>query len=148
MRKFVLVCCVPFLLTLCTFAQHMEVSGAYDHLTPGKDGFNFSAAFLAAKHFGLEGDVGGFYPSKDSVHVYTVLGGPKVMFATHDALFTPYVHLLVGEAREFSNNYLGVLPGGGVDVGTKRIALRLKFDAIHFNDGTHALAGAGIVLRW
>jgi hypothetical protein len=50
--------------------------------------------------------------------------------------------------REFGNNYLGVLPGGGVDVGTKRIALRLKLDAIHFNDGTHVRAGAGVVLRW
>jgi hypothetical protein len=148
MRKFVLVCCVPFLLTLCTFAQHAEVSGAYDHLTPGKDGFNFSAAFLATKHLGLEGDVGGYYPSKGTDSVYTVLGGPKVMFSTHDALFTPYVHLLFGEVREFGNNYLGVLPGGGVDVGTKRIALRLKLDAIHFNGGTHARAGAGIVLRW
>ena len=147
MRKLVLVCCVPFLLTLCTFAQSVEVSGAYDHLTPGKDGFNFSAAYLATHHLGLEGDVGGYYPSSGNDHVYTVLGGPKVMFSTHDALFTPYVHLLFGEVRE-GQNYLGVLPGGGVDVGTKRIALRLKLDAIHFNSGTHARAGVGVVLRW
>ena len=79
MRKFVLVCCVPFLLTLCTFAQHTEVSGAYDHLTPGKDGFNFSAAFLATKHLGLEGDVGGYYSGNKASgdNVYTVMGAPR-----------------------------------------------------------------------
>ncbi len=81
-------------------------------------------------------------------NVYTLLAGPKVMFSTHDALFTPYLHLLVGETHAPGSNYLGVLPGGGVDVGTRRIALRLKLDAIHFNSGTHARAGAGVVFRW
>jgi len=148
MRKFVLVCCVPFLLTLCALAQNAEISGAYAHLTgpTGKDGFNFSAAYLATKHLGLEGDVGGYYTTGDNV--YTYMAGPKVMFSTHDAVFTPYLHLLVGGAHEFGQNYLGVLPGGGVDVGSKRFAIRLKLDVLHFNSGTHARAGVGLVLRW
>ncbi len=146
MRKFVLLCCVPFLLTLGALAQSVEVSGAYSHLTPGKDGFDFSAAYLATKHLGLEGDVGGYYATGD--HVYSYTAGPKVMFSTHDALFTPYLHLLVGGAHELGQYYVGVLPGGGVDIGTKLIALRLKLDALHFNGGTHARTGVGVVVRW
>ena len=145
MRKFALVCCTPLLLTLCALAQSAEVSGAYSHLTPGKDGFDFSAAYLATHHLGLEGDVGGYFATGDNV--YDVLAGPKVMFSTHDALFTPFVHLLVGAVHEGSN-YVGVLPGGGVDVGSKTIALRLKLDLMHFNSGTHARAGLGVVFRW
>ena len=152
MRKFVLVCCVPFLLTLCALAQNAEVSGAYAHLTgpAGKDGFNFSAAYLATKHLGLEGDVGGYYAGSNASgdNVYTFLAGPKVMFSTRDAVFTPYIHLLFGEAHELSHSYLGVLPGGGVDVGSSRFALRLKLDALHFNSGTHLRAGLGVVVRW
>jgi hypothetical protein len=145
MRKFVLLCCVPFLLTLCALAQNVEISGAYSHLTPGKDGFDFSAAYLATKHLGLEGDAGGDYATGD--HVYDVVAGPKIMFSTHDALFTPYAHLLVGVAHEGSS-YVGVLPGGGVDIGSRSIALRLKLDALHFNGGTHARPGMGVVVRW
>jgi hypothetical protein len=148
MRKFALVCCIPFLLTLCGLAQNAEISGAYAHETPGRNGFNFSAAYLATSHFGVEGDVGGYYPSSGDDNVYTVLFGPKVMFSTRDALFTPYIHVLFGDAHELGKNYFGVLPGGGVDVGTKRIALRLKLDALNFNSGTHARAGVGVVLRW
>jgi len=33
-------------------------------------------------------------------------------------------------------------------VGAKRFAVRLKFDALHYNSGTHARAGVGLVLRW
>jgi hypothetical protein len=152
MRKFVLLCCVPFLLTLCALAQNVEISGAYSHLTgpTGKDGFDFSAAYLATKHLGLEGDVGGYYAgnhaSGDNVYSYTA--GPKIMFSTHDALFTPYLHLLVGGAHELGQYYVGVLPGGGVDIGTKLIALRVKLDALHFNGGTHARTGIGVVVRW
>jgi hypothetical protein len=145
MRKFVLLCCVPFLLTLCALAQNVEISGAYSHLTPGKDGFDFSAAYLATKHLGLEGDAGGYYATGD--RVYDLMAGPKIMFSTHDALFTPYAHLLVGVAHE-GNSYVGVLPGGGVDIGSRSIALRLKLDALHFNGGTHARAGMGVVVRW
>jgi hypothetical protein len=145
MRKFALVCCAPFLLTLCALAQSAEISGAYAHLTPGRDGFDATAAYLATTHLGLEGDVGAYYATGD--HVYNILGGPKVMFSTHDALFTPFVHLLVGAVHEGSN-YVGVLPGGGVDVGSKTIALRLKLDLMHFNSGTHARAGLGVVFRW
>ena len=148
MRKFALLCCLPLLLTLCALAQSVEISGSYAHLTPGKDGFDFSAAYLATSHFGIEGDVGGYYPGQDSNHVYTALAGPKIMFSTHHGLFTPFAHLLFGEAREFGNNYFAVLPGAGVDVGTKSIALRLKLDALNSDSGTHARAGAGVVLRW
>jgi hypothetical protein len=152
MRKFVLICCVPFLLTLCALAQNAEISGAYAHLTgpAGKDGFNFSAAYLATKHLGLEGDVGGYYAGSNASgdNVYTYTAGPKVMFSTRDALFTPYLHLLVGGAHELGQYYVGVLPGGGVDVGAKRFAVRLKLDALHYNSGTHARAGVGLVLRW
>jgi hypothetical protein len=132
-------------LTLCALAQSAELSGAYSHLTPGKDGFDASLAYLATKHLGLEGDVGGYFKTGD--HVYNFVAGPKVMFSTHDALFTPFLHLLVGGVHEGSN-YLGVLPGGGVDVGSKTIALRVKLDAMHFNSGTHARAGLGVVVRW
>jgi hypothetical protein len=148
MRKFILVCCLPFLLTLCSLAQNAEISGAYAHLTgpTGKDGFNFSAAYLATRHLGLEGDAGGYYSTGDNV--YTLMAGPKVMFSTRDAVFTPYLHLLVGGAHELGQYYVGVMPGGGVDVGSRRFAVRLKLDVPHFNGGTHARAGLGVVLRW
>jgi hypothetical protein len=152
MRKLALVCCVPFLLTLCALAQNAEISGAYAHLTgpAGKDGFNISAAYLATRHLGLEGDVGGYYAGSHSSgdNVYAGLAGPKVMFATRDGVFTPYFHLLFGGAHEVGHSYFGVLPGGGVDVGSMRVALRLKLDALHFNNDTHLRAGVGVVLRW
>ena len=150
MRKFILVCCIPFLLTLSALAQSVEISGNYAHLTGpfGKDGFNITAAYLATHHLALEGDVGGYFASNNSSdRVYDGMVGPKVMFSTHDALFTPFVHLLVGAVHEGSN-YVGVLPGGGVDVGSKTVALRLKLDVLHFNSGTHARAGVGVVFRW
>ncbi|MGA2963120.1 MAG: hypothetical protein ABSD96_15680 [Candidatus Korobacteraceae bacterium] len=151
MRKFILVCCIPFLLTLSALAQSVEISGNYAHLTGpfGKDGFNITAAYLATHHLALEGDVGGYFASNNSSdRVYDGMAGPKVMFSTHDALFTPYAHLLVGGAHEMGNGYLAVMPGGGVDVGSKRFAVRLELDAMHFNSDTHARAGVGLVLRW
>jgi hypothetical protein len=131
-------------------AQNTEFSGAYSHLTggSGKDGFNLTAAYLASRHIGLEGDVGGYYSTVNSVsdNVYTYTGGPKITFKRYEML-TPWVHLLFGGAHEYSKNYFGVIGGGGVDIGSKKYALRFKLDAANFNSATHARVGVGLVLR-
>jgi len=114
----------------------------------GKDGFDVSAGYLASRHLGLEADVGGYYAKQNGVsdNVYTYTGGPKITFSKHEVV-TPFVHVLFGGAREFSQNYFTVMGGGGVDVGTKKYGLRFKLDAVNFNNDTHARVAAGLVLR-
>jgi len=150
MRKVGLVCCVVFIFGSLMAAQKAEFSGSYAHLTGpvGKDGFDVSAGYLASRHLGLEADVGGYYAKRNGVsdNVYTYAGGPKITFSKHEVV-TPFVHVLFGGAREFSQNYFAVMGGGGVDVGTKKYGLRFKLDAVNFNNDTHARVAAGLVVR-
>ena len=150
MGKLGLVCCVVLVFGGVMLAQHTEFSGSYAHLTGpvGKDGFDISAGYLASRHLGLEADVGGYYSNKNSVtdNVYTYAGGPKFTFGRREVV-TPFVHVLFGGAHEFNQNYFAVLGGGGVDVGSKKYALRFKLDAVNFNSDTHARAAVGLMLR-
>jgi hypothetical protein len=149
MRNLGLVCCVVLVLGACAAAQHAEFTGAYSHLTGpvGKDGFDFSAAYLPVKYLGVEADAGGYYANSGNDNVYTYAGGPTVKFSKHYHVVTPFVHLLFGGAREFGTNYFAVLGGGGVDIGSKKVALRFKLDAVNFNKDTHARVGLGLMVR-
>jgi hypothetical protein len=150
MRNLALLCCVVLVLAGSALAQTAEFSGGYSHLTGavGKDGFDL-AAYLASKHLGLEGDGGGYFASlhPGSDNVYTFAGGPRVVLTKRYELFTPFVHVLFGGAHEFSTYYFAVLGGAGVDIGTKKFGARVKLDAVHFNNDTHARATLGLVLR-
>ena len=151
MRKLAVLFVAVLGLSTFGLAQNTEISAGYNHLTGdiGKNGFYASAGYLPFTHVGVEGEFGAYYGSRGPVtdNAYTYLFGPKVMTTTHDGLFTPFAHLLLGGAHE-SNNYFGWLLGGGVDIGSKQLALRLKLDAVRFNSDTHARVGIGGVYRW
>jgi len=152
MRNLGLVCCAVLLLGCCALAQKAEFSGSYAHLTGpvDKDGFNLSAAWLPNRYVGFEADGGGYFGSGAIVgtdNAYTIAGGVRVKLTKKYKLITPWVHLLAGGAREFSNSYFMVMGGGGIDIGNKRVGARLKLDVVNFNDGTHARAALGLVVR-
>ena len=122
-----------------------ELSGAYSHLTPGKDGFDLSAGYLPNKYLTIQADGGGYFKSGDNTG--TIMAGPKAQVSTRDGWFTGFIDIMFGATRE-QKNYFAYSAGGGVNVGKGHFAARFKADLIHWNNGQHGRVGIGGVYRW
>ena len=123
MRKFIGVALFVSLVSLMGFTQETpkpEVFGGYQYTRfdggTNAHGFNGQATMYINKWLGVSGDFGGAFPSGGKFLSYT--GGPVV--STHKGQFSPFA---------VSANGLAMMPGGGVDMGSKQLAVRLvQFD--------------------
>lgn len=178
MRKIAVLFGLTIILSCSAVAQSgssssgpsAEIGVGYAHLTGdlGKNGWNASAAINFTRHFGIEGDLGGYYSTVNSFgfnvdnNVYTYMFGPKVMFDTRDSRVTPFAHLLFGGGHEKAPDGFGGsvtdsaftwMLGGGADLNfSHNFAARGKIDFVRtnfFDSGdTHARVGVGLVYKW
>jgi hypothetical protein len=123
--------------------DRLEVFGGYSYVNNdfsltsrnGMQGWNASATFDVARHFGLTADFSGWIPS---ARVYSFLFGPQLSFKFQRV--TPFAHVLFGNTIVHYNGYLSsgssvsYAAGGGVDFRlSRRLALRGQVDWLHTN---------------
>ena len=161
MRKFIGVALFVSLVSLMGFTQETpkpEVFGGYQYTRleggTNANGFNGQATMYINKWLGVSGDFGGAFANGG--HLYSYTGGPVV--STHKGQFSPFAHFLIGGARlgdsVSSINGLAMMPGGGVDMGTKQMAFRLvQFDWLisrfsGYTDKNNARISSGILFRF
>jgi hypothetical protein len=167
MRKFIGVALFVSLVSLMGFTQETpkpEVFGGYQYTRfdggTNASGFNGQATIYINKWLGVSGDFGGAFPSGGKFLTYT--GGPVV--STHKGQFSPFAHFLIGGAHASATdplsgttvgaNGLAMMPGGGVDMGSKQLAFRLvQFDWLisrfsGVTDKNNARISSGLLFRF
>jgi hypothetical protein len=167
MRKFIGVALFVSLVSLMGFTQETpkpEVFGGYQYTRfdggTNAHGFNGQATMYINKWLGVSGDFGGAFPSGGKFLSYT--GGPVV--STHKGQFSPFAHFLIGGAHAsatdplsgttVSANGLAMMPGGGIDMGRKQLAVRLvQFDWLisrfsGVTDKNNARISSGLLFRF
>jgi hypothetical protein len=104
--------------------------------------------------FGVTGDVSGAYDS--GLHFTTFTGGPVI--SSHKGRIAPFAHALFGGAHAsaggFGDNGFVMFFGGGVDMGSGKLAFRLvqadwlitRFDG--FTDKNNARVSTGVLFRF
>jgi hypothetical protein len=149
MKRLPVLLCLLSALSICASAagdyDKFEVSGAYSHLTPGKDGFDLSGGYLPNKYLTLDVDGGAYFKKGDNTGV--IMAGPKAQASTRDGWVTGFIDILFGGVHE-RGNFFAYSAGGGVDVGKGHFAARFKADLIHYDNGQHGRFGIGGVYRW
>jgi opacity protein-like surface antigen len=142
--------------SLAADSTKVDISGGYAHLdditlAQNLNGWAASVGGSFNDWFGVVGEIGGGYGTATvstlecgtcipglvlgksrSLMEYGFMGGPKFV-SHHNSKVTPFVQMLVGDARltafSASENHFAVQPGGGVDVNmTPNLGLRLQGD--------------------
>lgn len=152
--------------------QRFDVAGMFAYIRsfePGAGrnfyGWNGSIGGNFTKHFGIEANFGGSYLNTGTnlfgASVYTLLGGPRIVFPGHRV--TPIVHFLAGLGHGrgellgigASTNGFALVPGFGLDVNINRhLAVRaVQFDymLLHADSNWYARnirIGGGLVARF
>lgn len=129
------------------------------------NGFNGAVTGWLNGTFGITGDFSGAFKTISGVKVkqYTFMGGPTIASHSNEK-FVPFAHVLFGFAHcntdsgpcftgTTGNNAFALAFGGGLDVGSKNIAVRVgqfdylmtRFASDHQNDFRYS---AGIVFRF
>lgn len=161
MRKLIGVALFVGLFSLVVAAQETprpEVFGGYQFtsLDPSTNanGWNGSASMYLNHWFGVTGDVSGAYDS--GLHFTTFTGGPVI--SSHKGRIAPFAHALFGGAHAsaggFGDNGFVMFFGGGVDMGSGKLAFRLvqadwlitHFDG--FTDKNNARVSTGVLFRF
>lgn len=161
MRKLIGVALFVGLFSLVVAAQETprpEVFGGYQFtsLDPSTNanGWNGSASVYLNHWFGVTGDVSGAYDS--GLHFTTFTGGPVI--SSHKGRIAPFAHALFGGAHAsaggFGDNGFVMFFGGGVDMGSGKLAFRLvqadwlitHFDG--FTDKNNARVSTGVLFRF
>lgn len=136
--KLAVLTCVVCGVALAQEGPRPEVFGGYQysHISTGHNisGWNGAASMYINRWFGITGDFSGVYPTGGSFYTYTF--GPVV--SMHKRMMSPFVHGLFGGAHAadgggvnratrgaYSQSGSAVMLGGGVDVGFKKLGLRL-----------------------
>jgi Outer membrane protein beta-barrel domain len=173
MKKFLGVVIVLLVISVPMFCQEnkAEVFGGYQYtrINPGGgvggenfNGWNGAATYNMTKWLGLTGDFSGAYKSISGVSLktHTFMFGPTVSMSTSEK-FKPFVHALFGGAHSsasvsgssISDTAFATALGGGVDVGSKKFAVRIgQFDYLMTRFGgtsqNNFRYSAGVVLRF
>ncbi len=140
MRKFICVALFVSLVSLMGFTQETpkpEVFGGYQYTRfdggTNASGFNGQATMYINKWLGVSGDFGGAFPSGGKFHASAT---------------DPLSGTTVGA------NGLAMMPGGGVDMGSKQLAFRLvQFDWLisrfsGVTDKNNARISSGLLFRF
>ncbi len=176
MRKILCVVAVLALLAIPVLAQDhpkADVFGGYQYtrINPGHgiqgenfNGFDAAVTGWVNGTIGITGDISGAYKTISGVKLsqYNFLFGPTI--ASHaNEKFVPFAHVLFGAAHcntdagpcftTGSNTAFAMAFGGGLDVGSKKFAVRVgqfdylltKFANDHQNDFRYS---AGIVIHF
>jgi hypothetical protein len=162
MRKFIGLAVLLCLCSLVSVAQDFpkaEVFGGYQftHLegTPSYNasGWNGAASYNLNRWLGVTGDFSGAYKGGVKVHSYTF--GPTV--SARLPMITPFAHALFG-GTNFSGggsvSGFAMQFGGGLDVGSHSIGLRLiQGDMIvnrisGFTSSKNGRVSTGVVFRF
>jgi hypothetical protein len=156
---------------LCQGYSKAEVFGGYQYtrINPGSgisgenfNGWNGAVTGNLNHWLGVTGDVSGAYKSISGVSLkqHTFMFGPTIASRSSDK-FTPFAHALFGVAHSsagvsgssVSDNSFAMALGGGIDVGSKKIALRIgQFDYLMTRFGgtsqNNFRYSAGVVFRF
>lgn len=146
MKKFVWLALAFSLLAMPSFAQgvpKLDLAGGYSYFRIGgsngvnMNGFNANASFSANQWLGVVADVGAYHASPQGVGFTTTTYtfGPRISFRA-SSKFTPFAEALFGGAHASASfggfsgtsNPFAYGAGGGVDLGSGRIALRPEVD--------------------
>ncbi len=153
---------------------HIGVTNCTGDCGASFNGWNAQLTYWANNWLGLTGDFSGAYrsggyglPSNVGIHQHTFMFGPTI--GSHkNPKFVPFAHALFGAANCSVSNFptsqcfgvdstsFAMAFGGGVDVGSKRLAFRIgQFDYIYTRFGSEANIhqndfrySAGIVFRF
>ncbi len=176
MRKTFCVAAMLALLTIPVFAQDhpkADVFGGYQflRLNPGHgetgenfNGWNAAVTGWLNGYFGVTGDISGAYKTISGVKLsqYTFMFGPTIASHSNDKI-VPFAHVLLGGAHcttdagpcftTGNNTVFALAFGGGVDVGSSKIAVRVgQFDYLRTKYGNDSQNNfrysAGVVFRF
>jgi hypothetical protein len=161
MRKLIgvaVLACMTSMLAMAGEGPKPEVYGGYQFTsTDGgwhASGWNGGASLNIWKNVGATGDFSGVYSSGQNLYTYTF--GPVVSLPKHG--ITPYAHALFGGAHAgaygFGDSGMAMMFGGGVDIGSRKFALRaiqvdwmtLRFNG--FTDKNNVRVNTGILYRF
>lgn len=161
MRKLFGIAVLVLMISAVVTAQETprpEVFGGYQFTgTDGGwhgSGWNGAANFYITRWVGATADFSGVYGSGS--HIYTYTFGPT--FSMHKSGVSPFAHALFGGAHAatgpFGDSGMAMFFGGGVDLGTRKFALRaVQFDwmPLRFNgitDKNNYRVNTGIIYRF
>lgn len=160
MRKLIGVAIFLAVISLAAMAQEnskVEVFGGYQFTSLDGwhgNGWNGAANFNIMHGLGLKGDFSGAYNSGEHFLTYTF--GPVV--SMHSGKVAPFAEALFGGAHatagSIGNSGMAMLFGGGLDVGSQRMALRLvqadwmitRFNG--FTDKNNVRVSTGVLFRF
>jgi hypothetical protein len=160
MRKLIGITIFLFVLSLAAAAQETskaEVFGGYQFTSLDGwhgNGWDGAAKYNLSHGIGIKGDFSGAYSSGQ--HFYTYTFGPAISMPA--GKFSPFAEALFGGAHAtsggFGNSGMAMLFGGGLDLGSQRLAFRLvqadwmitRFNG--FTDKNNVRVSTGMVFRF